>query len=647
MKASQRYSVAFLLAIAFALPAAAGDDFKPVPPDELKLKDNPAHPGDHAMYLEYRSEQDDNQFYESVYVRMKIFSEEGKKYGDIEIPYLKGFEDISDLKARTVQPDGTVVPYTGKPYDKLIVKNRFFRYQAKTFGMPDIRPGSIIEYRFRRNWERSLRDTAWILQEDLFIKKLGFKLKTYSGEYGSYWIAIGLPSNKKVERKGNDILLELENIAPFDEEKYSPPERELKPRVLFYYTTETEENPDRFWAKVGKEQQKAVEDFLGHRKGAEQTVANLVAPGDSPEAKLHKIYAHVQAMRNLSYERDKSEQEAKRDKLKNINNADDVVRQGYGWRSDLNRLFVAMVRAAGMEAWVVKVSERDDHFFMKNLMDRRQLDSEVAFVRAGGKEYYFDVGVPYCPFGKLGWQRTGVQALLLGNKDDVRWITTPIAQPEDALTRHQVKLEMTESGVKAEIAISYFGLEALHRRLVALDEDDVEVRKEYEDEVKSALPTGSTVKLRNIVNLKAPGDQPLVVEFEADLPDFYASVGSRKLLPMAVMNFDDRGVFTHAQRVHPVYFSYPYEEEDVISLAVPPDMKIDTLPTGRRFEPQVGGYVTSFEKAKDAVVMKRAFAIYGIFFKQEFYGQLRSFYQNVAMGDQDNVVLTSAAAAAK
>src|SRR4051812_19714044 len=93
----------------FAGTTAHAEDFKPVNPTELAMKDNPANPGAHAMILEWDDNEDDNDGMSDHYFRIKIFTEEGKKYGDIEIPYLNNLFNISGVKARTIRPDGTIV----------------------------------------------------------------------------------------------------------------------------------------------------------------------------------------------------------------------------------------------------------------------------------------------------------------------------------------------------------------------------------------------------------------------------------------------------------------------------------------------------------------------------------------------------------
>src|SRR5207245_11530979 len=90
------------LAVILFAPAMRAQDrpsvgeWPPVKPDELALKDNLAKPGASAMILERRLEVDDSKSLEEQYYRIKIFNDEGKKYADVEIPYVEGASHIED-----------------------------------------------------------------------------------------------------------------------------------------------------------------------------------------------------------------------------------------------------------------------------------------------------------------------------------------------------------------------------------------------------------------------------------------------------------------------------------------------------------------------------------------------------------------------
>jgi hypothetical protein len=105
-------------------------------PEELKMTSDPAAPDAAAVYLFREETVDDKVHYHRLYARIKILTEKGKEeYSDIEIPYEAGMSNIRDVEGRTIHPDGTVVPFTGKPYDKELVKAGDIKINAKVFSM--------------------------------------------------------------------------------------------------------------------------------------------------------------------------------------------------------------------------------------------------------------------------------------------------------------------------------------------------------------------------------------------------------------------------------------------------------------------------------------------------------------------------------
>jgi Domain of Unknown Function with PDB structure (DUF3857) len=72
-----------------------------------------------------------------------------KELADISIPFNPDQESIQYVRARTIQPDGRVENFDGKVFEKTIVKASGVKFLAKTFSLPDVKPGCIIEYKYR------------------------------------------------------------------------------------------------------------------------------------------------------------------------------------------------------------------------------------------------------------------------------------------------------------------------------------------------------------------------------------------------------------------------------------------------------------------------------------------------------------------
>src|SRR5262249_18518064 len=161
-----------------------------------------------------------------------------------------------------------------------------------------------------------------------------------------------LPVGTDVPQFGPDhiVRLQVQNIPAFQTEDFMPPENELKARVDFTYTEDFEaKDANEFWKNRGKKLNGYVEGVVGKSKTMEQAVGQIVSANDTAENKLQKIYARVQQIRNTSYEPRKTVQEEKREKEKENSNVEDVWKRSYGTGTQLNWLFLALTRAAGVE----------------------------------------------------------------------------------------------------------------------------------------------------------------------------------------------------------------------------------------------------------------------------------------------------------
>ena len=95
--------------------ARAGIGFQPILPDEIKMTSEPLAPGAPAIILYRQVDRDDNGHtsHEDNYFRIKILTQDGRNYANVEIPFLKGSENVVNVKARTIRPDGSIADFGG------------------------------------------------------------------------------------------------------------------------------------------------------------------------------------------------------------------------------------------------------------------------------------------------------------------------------------------------------------------------------------------------------------------------------------------------------------------------------------------------------------------------------------------------------
>src|SRR5262249_42766506 len=565
--------IVMVAAAVLALPACAQkEDWLPVTPAELQLKQVANDSGAPAIEVYYGNYIDDSVGYEFVYHRIKVLAESGKSYADVEIIGAVD-ADIANLKARTIHPDGSIVEFTGKPFNKTVFKGRGIKLNAKAFTLPDVTIGSIVEYKYKINYYSS---DLWVLQHDLYTVREVFSFQPR--QYGEMLLWTGRNLKDPLpNKKSGGFELEWKDVPAFQSEAQMPPEENYKPSVSFFYLSQSITKTDKYWEEVGKLLNDFYERYIGNRKEVREAALQAIGNEADPEKKLRLLYQRAQQIRNLSFERARTQEERKKEKLKDNSNLGDIVKRGYGDSEDVTAFFVGMARAAGFDAQMLLASSRRNSFFSPKLLSFRALTGPMALVKLNGNDVYLQPGVRFCPYGLMRWSNTSTEALRFDKKGGT-FQTTPPLTHERSVTRRVAKMEVTEEGtLKGEITVEFQGQEALVRRLDARDDDDASKKKDLESELQGWLPGGATIQLTSVQGWEAP-DQPLVATFNVTMPGFAFFVGKRLLLPSLLFQSHQRDAFKHSERKYPVYFPYPFTERDRVELKLPPGYALESVP---------------------------------------------------------------------
>jgi hypothetical protein len=243
---------AFLLVVS-SCPAFAATWKQPTP-DELKMTADPAAPDAPAVYLFREETVDDKLHYHHLYAQIKILNDKGKEeFSDVEIPYEGGVISVRSIEGRIIHPDGTVIPFTSKPFVKEVIRAGDTKIMEKVFSMPEVTVGSILEYTYDLQYEDNIVISPdWDLQQPVFVHHAHYHFVPatwFMGElstkdrFGKEQSATRLiyfpllPSGNKVNYSiDGSYDLVVDNIPAIPEEEYSPPLGSFSYRLIFYYS---------------------------------------------------------------------------------------------------------------------------------------------------------------------------------------------------------------------------------------------------------------------------------------------------------------------------------------------------------------------------------------------------------------------------
>lgn len=338
------------------LPAMAAPDWTQPTPDELKMTSDAKAPGAPAEYLNLEISTGGGSVF--VYGRIKIFTEKGKnQYSDIRMDYIKGSGGFEAAEGRTIHADGTIIPLTGKPYNKELISYGGISRMQFVFSMPEVEVGSILE--FRCTIRTLYSEGGWYIQQPIFVRHAKFHYHTRS-DLPMHTTEILPPGVKVTGTPMGGYDLEMDDIPPLPDEEDAPPMHSQGYRVLFQYS-EYKTSAD-YWKNEGRAWSGNVNDVASASGKLKDAVDRLLAPGDTDAQKVEKIYAAVMKLENTSFTRERTAAENKAEKIR-TRTAADIWQAQRGDRDELALLFVAMVRSARIKAYLMLVTDRSSDVF--------------------------------------------------------------------------------------------------------------------------------------------------------------------------------------------------------------------------------------------------------------------------------------------
>ena len=648
-------------ALLFPVPGFAGDEWRPVDPADLALK-APIVEKDadaEAIFWEVRlSDEVDGGTPRTVlrhYVRIKVFNERGREsQSKIDIPFLSNWK-VQDIAARTIKPDGSIVELKKEDVlERTIEKLNGTKIKAKSFAMPGVEPGAIIEYRWTEIRNDQLATYIRLyFQRDVPVQLVKYYIKPLSlpgFEYGMRAQTFNGTASPFSKEKDGYYGVTMTNVPAFHEEPRMPPEDAVRPWMLIYYSKETNLKGETYWQDYGKRTYEEYKSRMKVNDDVKTAAAATIAGASTPEEKLEKLFEFCRSKIKNSNDDASGLTADDRAKLKENKSPSDTLKRGMGTGTNIDMLFASMAIAAGFDARVVRLSNRSDTFFDKAFPDDYFIQSYDIAVKVGEEWRFYDPASTYVPLGMLRWQEEMQQALLADPKQPV-WLTTPLSPPDKSKVKRSAKLTLSDDGtLEGDAHIEYYGhLGAYHKEW---NDDDSPAQREetLRDTVKKQMSTAevSAIKIENITDPV----QPFIYNYHVRVPGYAQRTGKRLFLQPEFFQHGIEALFSGSERRYPIYFSYPWSEEDQVTIELPPGFSLDNADAPPPFgSPPISEYKPALAVTINGhtMVYRRSFFFGGgnsIVFPVGTYPKLKAYFDMVHQSDNHTVTLKQAATTA-
>ncbi len=639
-----------------ASPALAGENWKPVDPAELALTAPTVEKEADAEAIFWEVRVDDSQQYElslKNYVRIKVFNERGREsQSKVDLPYL-GFNKIQDIAARVIKPDGTIIELKKEDvFERTIVKLSGLKLKAKSFALPGVEPGAIIEYRWREVQPNGSANRLRLqFQREIPVQTVTYYLKPY---VGMQYRPFNMGEARFVKDKDDFHKLTMTNVPAFREESKMPPENSVRSWVFLYYSDGDKIDHDKYWKNLGKLIYEATKEEMKAGDEVKAAVTGIIGDATTPEAKLQRIYDFCRTkIKNVSDDANGMTEE-ERSKFKGNKTPAETLKRGMGTGINIDLLFAALAKAAGFDARIALSGNRDDLFFTRDLANASFLGSSFIAVRVGEEWRFFNPAEMYTPFGMLGWVEEGQEALVTDSKEPV-WVNTTVAAPEKSHEKRTGKFRLLEDGtLEGDVRIEYTGHLAAEKKEYN-DDDSASQREEtLRDKLKAQMSTAelSEIKIENITDPV----KPFIYSFHVRVPGYAQRTGKRLFLQPAFFQHGVSPLFQTSSRRHAVYFHYPWSEEDEVTIDLPAGFTLDNPDSPAPFgSGNLSVYDVKVFATKDqrTLIYKRNFffgagsnGIDRLFYDANNYSQIKTYFDTLHKRDNHTITLKQAATTA-
>lgn len=423
-----------------------------------------------------------------------------------------------EIAGRAIKPDGSIVELKKDAiFERTIVKVGGFKFKAKTFAMPSVEPGVIIEYRWKEIRPYQLANNVRLqFQRDIPVQYVKYYLKPVQMDIGysslgmSYKMFNGAAPPPLKEKDGF-YTTSMTNVPALHEEPRMPPEDQVKTWMLLFYSKDKPLPPQEYWPKLGKYLYEAVKPGMKVNDEVKKAAAVAIGDATTPEQKLQRLYDFCRTKIKNTNSVTSGLTEAERDKLKKNESSADTLKRGMGDGGDIDQLFAALATAAGFEARAAALSDRSDIFFDKNFTNSYFLRTIDVAVKVGSEWRFFEPGTPYIPFGMIRWQQEAIPALILDSKE-AAFVQTPVSPPEKTGQKRTGTLKLSEDGtLEGDVRIEYTGHLAVERKEQNEDDSPAQREETLRDLIKGRMSTAelSNIKIENVTD----SDKPLFTRF--------------------------------------------------------------------------------------------------------------------------------------
>jgi hypothetical protein len=535
-------------------------------------------------------------------------------------------------------------------FDKVVAKAGGLKVKERSFALPGVVPGAIIEYRWTTSHDESLaRYLPLPLQLDIPVDRVTYHLKPVQDPVVFHYRMRSLPFNCKMSEfkaePNGYYSTTAENIPAFKPEPQMPPEDFLKQWVLIYYE-EDNSSADKYWTSVGRKFYQDYKKQIKVNGDVKRIAETVIAGAKTDDEKLEKLLLYCRQNLKDIYGDEITTEE--RNKLKANLTTADTLRTGKGTAEDIQLAFAALATAAGFDARPAYLPDRSEFLFNKAIQTFYFMRTHDIAVQVNGKWKFYDVANRNIPPGVLRWQEQAVDSLIADPKSPT-FELTPLTSAADSRSANIGTMTLSADGtLEGDVRVILYG----NRGIAWRERFGSATDAEREENLKETLKRRFGDFEITAANFHAGDDvaKPIGYSYHIKVNNYAQRTGKRLFLAPGFFEAGTAARFPESRRQYPIYFEYPWSETESVDIQLPAGYELDhaDAPGSIIFAP-AGSYKIRISISKSNVLHYQRDFTFGengmILVDAEKYAILKHIFDTVHEGDQHMLTLKAKATA--
>lgn len=586
----------------------------------------------------------------SFEVRIKILKDEGKKYGDIAIPFYYNIsnnvrDQITGIKATVYNSEG------GKIIESDLKKNYIFEekssenWRMMKFSAPNVRKGSVLEYKYTLRSEAIYNIDPWTIQDEIPVNYACYEIEipeyfVFNKESRGY-----VPINAKTELTGTTYTISLgggqtenvqvncqkyiftsQNVPALKDEPFVWCKKDFSSAMTFELSgIKLPYSAFKSYTQTWDDICKLLKDhgrfgsYLKMKNPLAAEMKQLTLDSLDTKDRLRSLFSLLKkwVKWNGNY-----------DLLGT--NPSKSLKEGKGSNADINFILLSMLRDADITATPVLLRNRD----MGRLpITHPSLEKLSTFIVAvsdpDGKTFYVDGSVENGDVDVLPPSLMVWKAIVYDGAESV----VDLTKVGNSFINRVIK-----ASVKPDGSISGSQMSAFHGVSSMDYKTDYAAMKDSSDLIKK-------IEARNNITVTSFRTEAAKGLSERCLENFEFTgnlLTNGDLIYVNPMIFPEetKNPFTSIERKFPVEFSYPQIIRMDVSLQIPEGYVVEELPKSMRLMLDKNLSVAYMVQQDDMTLRTTyLFMMKDVLFLADKYDQLRTFWEQLVEKNNIQIVL--------